>query len=321
MTEPEPPLRPASRTPSAGGEVGRRRRPVRGGALDRRRRARGPGLVRHRQPAAVADPQGRRADRGGRQRRLRPHRPRRRHRPAPGRRAARAAVAARRPGLRVRTLFLDASTEILVLRYKVGRRRHPLSVGSLTDAVERERQVLEPVRAVADLVVDTTNLNVHQLRDRVLEAFAQAGGDPDPAHPGGVVRLQAGRPHRRRHGARLPLPAQPPLGRGAPPALGTRRGGARLRPGPADDRPVPRPARVAVRPAVPAFVAEGKTYLTIAFGCTGGRHRSVAIAEEVGRMLCRARRRAPGRPPRHRRATRRGRQSGRSARRHLGLVG
>ena len=154
---------------------GGRRRPVRGRALDGRRCPGGRGLVRHRQPAAIADPQGRRADRGGRQRRLPAHRPRRRDRPAPGGRAAGAAVAGGRPACGVRTLFLDASTEMLVLRYKVGRRRHPLSVGSLTDAVERERQLLEPVRAVADLVVDTTNLNVHQLRDRVLEAFAQAG--------------------------------------------------------------------------------------------------------------------------------------------------
>ena len=188
-------------------------------------------------------------------------------------------------GLRLRTLFLDASTEMLVLRYKVGRRRHPMSVGSLTDAVERERQVLEPVRAVADLVVDTTNLNVHQLRDRILEAFAQAGatrtlhtrvvsfgykqGVPTDAdmvldcrflpNPHWVEELR-------------PLSGLDEAVRGY--VLGQPMTGQFL-------------AQLESLFAllVPAFVAEGKTYLTIAFGCTGGRHRSVTIAEEVRRML------------------------------------
>ncbi len=189
-------------------------------------------------------------------------------------------------GLRVRTLFLDASTEILVLRYKVGRRRHPLSVGSLTDAVERERRVLEPVRAEADLVVDTTNLNVHQLRDRVLEAFAPAGARTLHTR---IVSF----------GYKQGVPTDTDMVldcRFLPNPYWVEE----LRPLSGRDEAVSR--YVLDQPMtgrfleqldglfsllVPAFEAEGKTYLTIAFGCTGGRHRSVAIAEEVGRMLSR----------------------------------
>lgn len=188
-------------------------------------------------------------------------------------------------GLRVRTLFLDASTEILVLRYKVGRRRHPLSVGSLTDAVERERRVLEPVRAVADLVVDTSNLNVHQLRDRVLEAFA----------PPGSARTLHTRVVSFGYKQGVPTDTDIVLDcRFLPNPYWV----DDLRPLSGQDEAVRR--YVLDQPMtgrfleqldglfsllVPAFEAEGKTYLTIAFGCTGGRHRSVAIAEEVGRML------------------------------------
>ena len=76
-------------------------------------------------------------------------------------------------GHQVRILFLDASTPELVRRYAATRRRHPLDDGSsgVLDAIERERSVLEPVKAEADLVVDTTDLNVHQLKASLIGAF------------------------------------------------------------------------------------------------------------------------------------------------------
>ena len=83
--------------------------------------------------------------------------------------------ALRASGARVRTLFLDASTDILVLRYKVGRRRHPMSSGPLGQAIDSERAQLDQVRSAADLVIDTTNLNIHELRDRVAQAFSVEG--------------------------------------------------------------------------------------------------------------------------------------------------
>jgi RNase adapter protein RapZ len=190
-------------------------------------------------------------------------------------------------GLRVRTLFLDASTEMLVLRYKVGRRRHPLSLGSLTDAVERERQVLEPVRAVADLVVDTTNLNVHQLRDRVLEAFAPADASRTLHTRVESFGYKQGVPTDADMVLDCRFLPNPHWVEDLRPLSGLDEAVRRY----VLDQPITGQFLAQLDGLfsllVPAFEAEGKTYLTIAFGCTGGRHRSVAIAEEVGRMLSR----------------------------------
>src|SRR5262249_35300376 len=79
---------------------------------------------------------------------------------------------------RVRTLFLEASDEVLVRRYENTRRRHPLAEGEgrLLEGIQRERAVLDAVKSEADIVVDTSDLNVHQLRDRLLELFARDAG-------------------------------------------------------------------------------------------------------------------------------------------------
>jgi UPF0042 nucleotide-binding protein len=188
-------------------------------------------------------------------------------------------------GVRVRTLFLEASTEMLVLRYKVGRRRHPLSTGSLSEAVEKERELLEPVKSAADLVIDTTQLNVHQLRERVVEAFAPVGvagaintrvvsfgykhGVPTDADIVFDCRFLPN-PHwveELRPLTGLDLPVRDYV-------LGQQLTGAFLG-----------HIGALLELLVPAFRAEGKTYLTIAFGCTGGRHRSVAVAEQVAHVL------------------------------------
>ena len=85
----------------------------------------------------------------------------------------------RSTGARVRVLFLDASTDTLVRRYESTRRRHPLSGGDGTEllapAIERERVLLEPVKAEADVVVDTSDLNVHELRRRMRTLFGDEG--------------------------------------------------------------------------------------------------------------------------------------------------
>src|SRR5262245_49435283 len=80
-------------------------------------------------------------------------------------------------GARVTLLYLEAATDVLVRRYEATRRRHPLAEGqSLAEAIEAERALLEPVRAEADLVIDTSDLNVHQLHDRMLELFGHLRG-------------------------------------------------------------------------------------------------------------------------------------------------
>ncbi|MBN2624089.1 MAG: RNase adapter RapZ [Acidimicrobiales bacterium] len=195
----------------------------------------------------------------------------------------------RSTGARVRVLFLEASTDTLVRRYKSSRRRHPLpgddGSGHLAPAIERERQLLEPVRGEADVVIDTSDLNVHELRRRMHTLFG--GDDNSPAMQTTVLSFGY------KHG--LPLDADLVFDcRFLPNPHWV----DELRPLTGVDAPVRdyvlgQPAatqfldnvETMLEQLLPAFVAEGKAYLTIALGCTGGRHRSVAIAEEVARRL------------------------------------
>ena len=151
--------------------------------------------------------------------------------------------------------------------------------------IAQERRLLEELKGEADVVVDTSDLNVHELRDRLRELF------DDPTHhrrraadQHRVVRVQARAAPRRRPRVRLPVPAQPALGRRAAPAHRHRRrrcattcSGSR--------RPLPFLDELERLFALllPAYVREGKSYLSIGIGCTGGRHRSVVIAEELAR--------------------------------------
>lgn len=195
--------------------------------------------------------------------------------------------ALRSSGARVRQLYLEASTDVLVRRYETTRRRHPLLIAGegLADAIERERALLEPVKEEADVVVDTSALNVHQLSDRILGLF---GGDR--TDEGMQTRIVS---FGYKHG--LPVDVDVVLD-------------CRFLPNPhwvEDLRPLTG-LDEAVRTYVleqdaareflqhldpllgsllPAYVAEGKAYLTLAFGCTGGRHRSVAISEAVAGLL------------------------------------
>ena len=187
---------------------------------------------------------------------------------------------------RVRILFLDASTEMLVRRYESTRRRHPLTVGgdTLAGAIDHERSLLEPVKAEADVIVDTTELNVHQLKERVWELFGDEHGD------GMSIRVES---FGYKHG--LPLDVDLVLDcRFLPNPYWDEA----LRPHTGQDAPVRDfvlghddtsvfldRLRHLLAPLLPAYEAEGKTYLTIAFGCTGGHHRSVAIAEAVAEWL------------------------------------
>jgi RNase adapter protein RapZ len=187
----------------------------------------------------------------------------------------------------VRILFLEAGTEALVRRYEGSRRRHPLGDElSLTDAIDRERALLEPVKAEADVVVDTSDLNVHQLRDRMVQLFA---ADTDPAELMRTAVMSFG----YKNG--LPLDVDIVVDcRFLPNPHWV----DELRPLSGLDAPVrdyvmsqPETEEFIQRLddlfalVLPAFVREGKSYLTVAFGCTGGRHRSVAIAEAVGKRL------------------------------------
>jgi len=187
----------------------------------------------------------------------------------------------------VRILFLEATTDVLVRRYEGSRRRHPLGDElSLTEAIDRERALLESVKDEADVVVDTSDLNVHQLRDRMVQLFA---ADTNPSDLMRTAVMSFG----YKNG--LPLDVDIVIDcRFLPNPHWI----DELRPLSGLDEPVrdyvmsqPETAEFVARLddlfalVLPAFVREGKSYLTVAFGCTGGRHRSVALAEAVGERL------------------------------------
>jgi UPF0042 nucleotide-binding protein len=186
---------------------------------------------------------------------------------------------------RLRILFLDAATDVLVRRYDSSRRPHPLADdSSLAEAIEAERALLEPVKAEADVVVDTSELNVHQLRDRIHPLFAEE------STAGMQVTVSS---FGYKHG--LPLDVDMVVDcRFLPNPHWV----DELRPLTGLDTPVRdyvlgqedttaflERLEALLEPLLPAYEREGKAYLTVAFGCTGGRHRSVAIAERVGAWL------------------------------------
>src|SRR4029079_10827455 len=186
----------------------------------------------------------------------------------------------RQAGSSARVVFLEARTDVLVRRYESSRRRHPEGVHrQLVEAIERERTRLAVLKAEADVIVDTSDINVHQLRDRITELFSD-----DAAATRMQTRVIS---FGFKHG--LPVDVDLVLD-------------CRFLPNPhwVEDLRPQTGLDAAVRDYVlgepaatqflehlaslldlllPAYVAEGKAYLTIAFGCTGGRHRSVVIAE------------------------------------------
>ena len=197
------------------------------------------------------------------------------------------AVRRLRANHRVRVLFLDAATPVLVKRYGTSRRKHPLDDGTsgVADTIERERALLEPVKAEADVVVDTSELNVHQLKAFVGETFG--AGVADAAMQIAVTSFGF------KHG--LPLDVDLVMDvRFLPNPHWVEE----LRPLTGLDDPVR--DYVMAQPAtaeflerfehllellLPAYQAEGKSYLSLAIGCTGGRHRSVALAEVLAEWM------------------------------------
>ena len=184
-----------------------------------------------------------------------------------------------------RLLFLDASDQALVQRFESTRRPHPLQAKDrIVDGIERERAKLEEIRAQADVVIDSSNLNVHQLEKRTAEIFA-AGMLPSLR----VNVLSFGYKYGIPVDADLVLDCRfIPNPHWIP----------ELRPLNGLDKPVSDKVLGSegvedfvksyvgvVHKMIPGYFREGKKYVTIAIGCTGGKHRSVAIAEEIARQL------------------------------------
>jgi len=182
-------------------------------------------------------------------------------------------------------LFLEAGDEVLVRRQEAARRPHPLQgTGRLLDGLQRERVVLGDVRSNADLVLDTSNLNVHQLTDRIGKAF---GGEQTSRLAVTVISFgfKYGIPVDADFMADmrfLPNPHWVPelrnlTGQDTPVA-----DYVKSQPGAAEflDGYLPVLGRVAA-----GYLQQGKRFMTIAVGCTGGKHRSVAMTEEVAARL------------------------------------
>jgi UPF0042 nucleotide-binding protein len=197
---------------------------------------------------------------------------------------------ARRYGPRLRLLFLEASDDVILRRFSETRRPHPLGRDRpVSEGIEEERARLEPMRRLADRVLDTSALTVHELRRRIQESMGGTGGSA----PLSVAVVSFGFRHGVPADADIVLDVRFLPNPHFVPAL--RRWSGRHR----------RVARYVLRaPAarrflalsgalltflLPHYIAEGKAYLTIALGCTGGRHRSVALAEALGRRLRRVR--------------------------------
>lgn len=192
---------------------------------------------------------------------------------------------ARAAGNRPLLLFLDCDDEVLRRRFTETRRRHPMAVDRpLGDGIQHERVLLAPVKAVSDLVIDTSLLAVADFRRLLGERFAQAGG----ARVGVTIvsfAYRQGLPREADLVFDVRFLANPhyvdelrPL-TGLDPAVQ-----AHVRHDPAF-RPFMDGLEGLLVPLLPRYNAEGKSYLTVGIGCTGGRHRSVFVAETLRQRL------------------------------------
>ncbi|MEY2710026.1 MAG: hypothetical protein RL031_899 [Actinomycetota bacterium] len=188
-------------------------------------------------------------------------------------------------GISYRLLFLDATDQSLVQRFESTRRPHPLQAKDrIVDGIERERTKLEELRSGADVVIDTSNLNVHQLEKRIGEIFSAGMLD--------AIRINV-----LSFGYKYGIPVDSDL------VLDCRfipnpHWIPELRPLTGLTKEVSNKVLASegvsefvksyvgvIRQMMPGYLREGKKYVTIAIGCTGGKHRSVAIAEEIAKQL------------------------------------
>ncbi len=194
-------------------------------------------------------------------------------------------LAQGKTGRRTSMLFLEATDEVLVRRQEAARRPHPLQEGGrLLDGLRRERQAIAALRGDADVVIDTTNLNVHQLTDKVAEAF---GNEQSTSLKATVVSFgfKYGIPVDADLVADmrfLPNPHWVPelrhlSGRDAEVA-------AYVKERPEAKEFIEKYVAL-VETVVEGYLREGKRFMTIAVGCTGGKHRSVAMTEEIAGRL------------------------------------
>jgi UPF0042 nucleotide-binding protein len=185
-----------------------------------------------------------------------------------------------------RILYLEASDEDLVNRYEATRHRHPLAPADrVVEGIRKERLMMESLRGDADLIIDTSGLSPHDLRERIRDAFA----DTSPEEGLQVSLISFGYKYGAPRDADLVIDCR---------FLPNPHWVDELRPLPGTDervrtyvrgqqtyREFMRRLRALLGFMIPGFVAEGKSYLTVGIGCTGGQHRSVVITEDLAQFF------------------------------------
>jgi UPF0042 nucleotide-binding protein len=188
-------------------------------------------------------------------------------------------------GVLTRIIFLDADNETLLERYEENRRPHPMGKDSISQSVKAERELLKPIREISDQVIDTTDMNVHELRKRIIEGFQDdtssqdlkisvtsfgfKNGTPRDADIVFDVRFLPN-PHWREE--LRASTGQSPMVRNYVLSF-------------EDAQVFLNKIKDMVEFLLPRFISEGKSYVGIAIGCTGGKHRSVVMAEEITKWL------------------------------------
>jgi UPF0042 nucleotide-binding protein len=186
-----------------------------------------------------------------------------------------------------RVLFLDASDDVLVRRFSATRRRHPFAAGgSLREAIEEDRRLLAPLRERADVVIDTGILTHGALKDRIAAAFL--GGRTVPL---GVTVVAFGFKYGVPADIELLFDVRflrnPNYDDELAPKTGADPAVARFIEGDPSLAPFLSKVLDLIEFLVPHYLAEGKSHLTIGIGCTGGRHRSVYVADVLSERLAR----------------------------------
>ncbi len=187
-----------------------------------------------------------------------------------------------RGGVTARVVFLDADDDVIVMRYDENKRPHPLGLDTISQAIDAERDLLAELREMADTVIDTSSLNIYELRDRLTALFSSV----ETARPMRVSVRSFGFKHGTPRDVDmvldvrfLPNPFWVPKLRGK---RGTDAEVASYVLGDPSGKEFVDRVDELLAFLIPRYEAEGKSYLSVAIGCTGGHHRSVAIAEEIG---------------------------------------
>ena len=190
------------------------------------------------------------------------------------------------PGITPRLIFLEANPSTLVRRFSETRRPHPLAPDrSVAEGIQEERAKMNSIRAMADLILDTSNLTVHELRD----VFMRMSRDEGERAAMVVTLVSFGYKHGVPMDADLVFDVRclpnPHFVETLRPLTGRDRAVVRYMRRYGSTREFLERLTAFLTFALPQYVQEGKSYLTVAIGCTGGRHRSVMIAEELKKTL------------------------------------